>query len=74
MRRTLKPISRPYIVPEQRSLHIANSFITERMLSAVLRKSSFPIGMYGSTKYGRCQYGIEYGIYGTDKYREVVYE
>ena len=32
------------------------------------------IGVYANTRYGRCVYGTQSGIYGRDKYNQATYD
>ena len=31
------------------------------------------LGVYGATRYGRCVYGTQSGVYGKDKYNQATY-
>ncbi len=57
-----------------RSLSIPSNFVTGAMLADNARTSlGLAVGVYGTSKYGDCKYGINYGIYGTSVYGDSSY-
>jgi hypothetical protein len=54
---------------------VPSQLINIETLAASVQSSlnSLRIGVYGSTKYGRCIYGVKYGHYGADKYGDATY-
>jgi len=66
--------NKPYVDLERRTLHIPVGAInTENISDIVAGKHDLPPGKYGQSKYGRCRYGVRYGIYGFDKYGQCQY-
>jgi len=47
--------------------------IPDGLISSILYAVRLPIGIYGSTYYSRCIYGISYGIYGVGSYDDCYY-
>ena len=64
-----RPASAPYVDLEHRELHIARHSIQSWML--VTRRLEY--GKYGTSRYGRCLYGVRVGIYGADRYGSATY-
>jgi len=44
------------------------------MLTQILFTARLPIGIYGTTMYGMCAYGIQYGYYGLGSYSDCYYQ
>jgi len=44
------------------------------IFTQILFAARLPIGIYGTTLYGMCAYGIQYGYYGVGSYSDCYYQ
>ena len=48
--------------------------IPDGLLAQLLFSARLPIGIYGTSLYGMCAYGISYGYYGIGSYSDCYYQ